>query len=110
MTSIEEFFSNGLPHVADAQVPYAHARSASGSVTSLSNGVSLISLMDLDDVALWVIEEDLIPPFHRPSAVVRVWNAFLVESLLECGNIVGPKRDMAAFQRVDSVLMAKADA
>jgi hypothetical protein len=37
--------------------------------------VSLVGLMDLDDVSLRIMEEDLIPALHRPGAVVRVRNA-----------------------------------
>src|SRR5215472_856117 len=66
--------------------------------------------MHLDDVALRVMEEDLMPAVHRPGAVVRVGDALLVEPLLEGGDIVGAERNVSALQRVDRVFGAEADA
>src|SRR5205085_4892606 len=72
--------------------------------------VSLLGLMHLDDVALRVMEEDLMPAVHGPRAIVRVGDTLLVEPLLEGGDIVGPERDVSALQRVDGVLGAEPDA
>src|SRR6185295_2366389 len=97
---------HGLTHVADAEIPYPHWRFASQQ----PNRVSLVHLMDLDNVAFWVIEEDLIPSLHRPGTVIRIGNALLVEPLFERLDIVSPESDVSAFQRVDDLLMLEADA
>jgi hypothetical protein len=74
-----------------------------------AGGRLFLHLMHLDDVALRVVEENLVPAVHRPGTVVRIGDAFLVEPLLEGGNIVGAEGDMAALERIDRVLLAESD-
>src|SRR5581483_11628180 len=66
-------------------------------------------LMHFDHVAVRIIEEDLVPAVHRPSAVVGVANAFFVQALLERRDVVGAKRDVAALDRVHHLAGAEAD-
>ena len=56
--------------------------------------------MDLDDIAFWVVEEDLLPAVHRPGAIVGIGYALLLETPLERVDVVGAKRDVAALQGV----------
>src|SRR6516162_6733490 len=71
--------------------------------------ILLLGLMNLDDVALGVVEEDLMPAVHGPGAIVRVGDAFLVEPLLEGRDIVGSERNVSALQRVDGLFGAEPD-
>ena len=66
-------------------------------------------LMHLDDVAVGVVEEDLVPAGHRPAAVVGIADTLLVEPLLECRDVVGAERDVAALDRVDHLAGAEAE-
>ena len=65
--------------------------------------------MDLDDVALRIIKEDLVPAAHGPGAVVRIGNTLLAETLPKRGDIIGPESNVSALQRIDRLLRAKAD-
>jgi hypothetical protein len=47
-------------------------------------------LVDLDDIALGVAEEDLVPAVHRPLAVVGTGDVLRFEPLPDRGDIVGP--------------------
>src|SRR5437667_9336507 len=76
----------------------------------LSLRLSLRRLMHFDDVAVWVVEEDLVPAAHRPAAIIGILDALLAESLLECRDVVGAERDVAAVDRIDDLSGAKADA
>ena len=60
---------------------------------------SLVDLMHLDDVAVRIVEEDLVPAVHGPGAVVRIGHALFVEPLLEGGDVVGAEGDVAAFKK-----------
>jgi hypothetical protein len=67
-------------------------------------------LMDFDDVALGVMEEDLLSTPHGPSTVIREGDARLAQRPLERFDVIRPERDVAALEGVDRVLGAKADA
>ena len=67
-------------------------------------------LMHLDHVAVGIVEEDLLPAAHRPAAVVGIADALFVEPLLECRDVVGAERDVAALDRIDHLAGAEADA
>src|SRR5690606_33772583 len=60
-------------------------------------------LMNLDDVAIRIVKEDLLPAVHRPSAIIRKRDALFLEPLLEGLDVVRSKSDMASLQRVDGV-------
>jgi hypothetical protein len=66
------------------------------------------NLMDFDDVALWILEEDLVPAIHRPIAIIRIWHTIFFEALLETFNIVCAEGNMAAVQRVQRVTCTEA--
>ena len=57
--------------------------------------------MYLDDVALRVVEKDLVPFGGEGGAVIGKGNAVITEMLLEPLDVVRAKGDMAAFNRVD---------
>ncbi len=63
--------------------------------------------MHFDDVTVRIVEEDLVPTVHGPCAIVRIRHALLVETLLESSDVVGPKGDMSALQRIDELLLAE---
>jgi hypothetical protein len=46
-------------------------------------------LVDLYDVAFRIVEKDLLPATHRPSAVVGVCDTVVFEALLEGFDVVG---------------------
>ena len=62
--------------------------------------------MNLDDVALGIVEEDLVQP-SLPTFRSQSRGSFLFEAALECLNVVGSKTEVAAVERVDEVLHAK---
>ena len=45
-------------------------------------------LVDFDDVAVRIVEKYLLPARHRPVAIVRIFDAFFIETLLERIEIV----------------------
>ena len=57
--------------------------------------------MDLDDIAVGVVEEDLVPAIDGAFAPVGIGNALLVEMRLEGGKIVTAIGDMALGDRID---------
>ena len=57
--------------------------------------------MYLDDVALRVVEKDLVPFGGEGGAVIGKGNAVITEMLLEPLDVVRAEGDMAAFNRVD---------
>ena len=67
-------------------------------------------LVDLDDIALGIVEEDLMPAVHRPLAVVGIGDVLLLEPPLEGRNVIGAEGDVTALERIDDVLGAEADA
>src|SRR5262245_18537767 len=67
-------------------------------------------LMHFDDVAIGIVEEDLLPTLHRPSAEVGVGNAVLLEAPLECLDVIGAKGDVTTLDRVDDLAGAEAHA
>ena len=69
---------------------------------------SLPHLVHLDDVAVGVIEEDLLPAFHGPGAEVRVGDALLLQPALEGIDVVGAEGDVAALDGVDGLAGAEA--
>src|SRR5215813_220087 len=70
----------------------------------------LVDLMHLDDVAVGVVEEDLLPTLHGPGAEVAEGDALLLEALLERLDVVGAEGDVAALYRVDRLAGAEGDA
>jgi len=64
---------------------------------------SISDLMNLDDVAVGIVEENLLPPVHRPGAIVGVGDPVLLEAPLECFEIVGSEGDVASLQRIYSL-------
>src|SRR5262249_59989785 len=66
--------------------------------------------MHLDDIALRIVEEDLIPTLHGPGAVVGIGEVFFVEPPLEGLDVIGAKGDVPALHGVDDLPGAKADA
>src|SRR6266540_3767624 len=65
-------------------------------------------LMHLDDVAVEIIEENLLPASHGPAAVVGIGNAFFLQMSLERGDVVGAEGNVAAFHRIDNIAGPKA--
>jgi hypothetical protein len=65
-------------------------------------------LMHFDDVAIRVLQEDLVPIRHGPNPVIRIRNVQLFEAFLEAFNIVRPKAEVTAVQRIDGLLHAEA--
>src|SRR5262249_42449491 len=70
----------------------------------------LAHLVHFDDVAVRIVEEDLLPTLHRPGAEVGVGNAVLLEAALEGLDVVGAKGDVTTLNRVDCLAGAKAHA
>src|SRR5437763_775219 len=66
-------------------------------------GTSFRDLMDLDDVAVRIVEENLLPASHRPRPVIRVGDALFLEALFQCGNVVRAESDVAAVHRIDGI-------
>jgi hypothetical protein len=61
-------------------------------------------LMNFDDIAIWIMKENLIPASNRPRTEIRVRDALLFKSPLEPLNIVGPEAEMAALNWIDDLL------
>ena len=57
--------------------------------------------MHLDHVAVGIIEENLVPAFHRPVAPIGIWDALRVQMCLESLQIIGAVGDVAVADRVD---------
>ena len=57
--------------------------------------------MNLDDIAVGVVEEDLVPAIDGAFTPVGIGNALLVEMRLEGGKLVSAIGDMAPGDRVD---------
>ena len=65
--------------------------------------------MYLDDVAVGIVEEYLIPTGHRPCSVIRIGDFLFFEAALEGLNVVRSKAEVAPIQRIDDVLHAEAE-
>lgn len=70
---------------------------------------SISDLMNLDDVAVGIVEENLLPPVHRPGAIIGVRDPLLLQVPLECFEIVGSEGDVASLQRVDGLTGSEGD-
>ena len=57
--------------------------------------------MDLDDIAVGVVEEDLVPAIDSAFTPVGIGNALLVEMRLEGGQIIATIGDVPASHRID---------
>src|SRR5262245_51580737 len=66
-------------------------------------------LVDYDDVAVRVVEKNLLPAGHRPIAVIRIFDALVLETPLERIQIVGAKSDVAALHGIDHLASTKTD-
>src|SRR4051812_5850780 len=53
------------------------------------------------------MEEDLVPPAHRPLAEVGERHVLTLQVLLHGLDVVGPERDVATIDRVDEMAGAK---
>jgi hypothetical protein len=60
--------------------------------------------MDLDDVAIGVVQEDLVPTSDSPNAVIRVTNTELIEPPFERHDVIGTETEMPVMHRVDELL------
>src|SRR5262249_37584059 len=56
-------------------------------------------LVDFDNVAVRIVEKDLSPARHRPVAIVRIFDAFFLETSLEYIEVVGAKSDVGLAAR-----------
>src|SRR5688500_20223494 len=56
--------------------------------------ISLPYLVHLDDVAVGVVEEDLLPAFHGPGAVVGEGDALVRQALLEGLDVIGAEGEI----------------
>ena len=64
-------------------------------------------LVNLDDVALGIVEEDLMPSFDGPCAEISKGHVALGQTALDAFDVIRPESDMAALKRVDRLLGAK---
>src|SRR5262249_18544771 len=83
---------------------------ASLAISLKQRGSPSAHLVHFDDVAVRIIEEDLLPTLHRPSAEVGVGNAVLLEATLERLDVVGAKGDVTTLDRIDDLAGAEAHA
>src|ERR1700733_10659540 len=74
----------------------------------MADSALCIGLVYLNNIAIGIVKENLVPAVHRPFAVVGIGNALVLESLLEGLDVVGAKGDVTAFDRIDNVLHAEA--
>jgi hypothetical protein len=59
--------------------------------------------MDFDDVAIWVVKEDLVPFDGRSVSIVRVLDAFCFKMGFERFYVIRSISDVAPFNRIDGV-------
>lgn len=64
--------------------------------------------MHLNDVAVRILQEDLVPVRHCPHAVIRIGNFQIVEALLEALDVVSPEAEVPTVQGVDRLLHPEA--
>jgi hypothetical protein len=64
-------------------------------------------LVNLDDVALGIMEENLMPSFDGPCAEISKGYVALCQSALNAFDVIRPESDMATLKRVDGLLGAK---
>ena len=64
-------------------------------------------LVNLDHVAIGIVEEDLVPAFHCVAAPVGIGYALILKMLFERRDIIGAIGDMAPFKRVNRVARAE---
>ena len=57
--------------------------------------------MYLDDIAVRIVEEDLLPAVHRTLAPVGIGDALCLEMRLESGEVVTAIGNMPARNRID---------
>ncbi len=51
-------------------------------------------LVNLDNVAVGILQKDLVPVGHGPDPVICVWNLQFVEALFEALNVICPEAKM----------------
>ena len=65
--------------------------------------------MDIDDVAVRIMEEDLIPAGHSPCTVIAIMDFLLFQSTLESLDVVHSETIVAAIERVDGLFHAEGE-
>src|SRR5690606_6982339 len=70
---------------------------------------SFVDLVDLDDIAGRVIEENLLPTLHGPGAEIGIGDALLLQALLEGSNVVRAEGEVPALQRIDRLARLETD-
>jgi CheY-like chemotaxis protein len=63
--------------------------------------------VNFDDVAVRIVEKDLIPAVHRPLAVIGIGHTLFLKAPLYGFDIVGTESDVAPMERVHRVVGAK---
>ena len=66
--------------------------------------------MDFDDVAIWIVKEDLVPLDGRSVSIIRVGDAFCFKMGFERFDVIRTISDVAAFNRIDGVTGFEPDA
>jgi hypothetical protein len=66
-------------------------------------------LMNLDDVAFRIMEENLMPFGGKGGAVIGEGDIIVTKMLLEGVNVIRAKGDMAAFDRIDMLTVPGGD-
>lgn len=51
-------------------------------------------LVNLDNVAVGILQEDLVPVGHGPDPVICIWNLQFIETLFEALNVICPEAKM----------------
>ncbi len=59
--------------------------------------------MNLDDIALGILKEHLVPFFGKGRSIVGIGDAVVVQQFLESRNIIGSEGNMPAFNRIDGL-------
>ena len=59
--------------------------------------------MHFDDVAIWIVEENLVPARHCPVAPIGIRDTLVLKMTLEGLDIIGPVSDMPLVDRVDEL-------
>ena len=66
-------------------------------------------LMHFDDIALGILEKDLMPLLGKGRAIVGIGDALTVKVFQKSRQVVRPKRDVAPVDGVDHLPVAKRD-
>src|SRR3954470_22144293 len=76
----------------------------------LTSGRLVVGLVYLDDRAVRILQENLVPAFHGPDAVIGKLDILLPQHGLERLDIVGAERDVAPVHRIEALSGAERDA